>query len=267
VLRTRIITAVILLPLVIGLNYLGGLPFLALVTLLLSLAEAEFCRLATKGGFHPTLAFGLGMVWLFLLDAQFASQGLLRPGLALILLVSLTWQLCRRQGLPVVDWALGVAGGLYLGVCGASMVGLRSLDDRGWWLLLTLFAIMSADSGAYFVGRAWGRRKLAPSLSPAKTWEGYLAGIVTGGLGALLIALLQGALTREPISITHGLTLGFLIATLAPVGDLVVSMIKRQVGAKDSGNIIPGHGGALDRLDSILWAAVIGHYYVLWIVN
>jgi phosphatidate cytidylyltransferase len=137
VLRTRVITAVILLPIVIGLNYLGGLPFLAMVTLLLSLAEVEFCRLAAKGGFHPTLAFGLGMVWLFLLDAQFPSQGLSRPGLALILLASLAWQLCHRQGLPVVDWALTVAGGLYLGVCGASMIGLRSIDDKGWWFLLT----------------------------------------------------------------------------------------------------------------------------------
>jgi phosphatidate cytidylyltransferase len=126
---------------------------------------------------------------------------------------------------------------------------------------------MSADSGAYFVGRTWGRHKLVPSLSPAKTWEGYLAGVVAGGLGAVLIALLQGALTKEPVSITNGLALGLLISTVAPVGDLVVSMIKRQVGAKDSGRIIPGHGGALDRLDSVLWAAVIGHYYVLWIVN
>ena len=69
------------------------------------------------------------------------------------------------------------------------------------------------------------------------------------------------------ISITHGLIMGSLISTLAPVGDLVISMIKRQVGAKDSGKIIPGHGGALDRVDSVLWAAVIGHYYVLWIVH
>ena len=266
-LRTRVITAVILLPIVIGLNYLGGLPFLALVTLLLSLAEVEFCRLAVKGGFRPTLAFGLGMVWLFLLDTQFPSQGLLRPGLALILLASLAWQLRHRQDLPVVDWALTIAGGLYLGGCGASMIGLRSLDDQGWWLLLALCAIMSADSGAYFVGRAWGRRKLASSLRPAKTWEGFLAGVVAGGLGALLIALLQGALTKVPISITHSLILGLLISTVAPVGDLVISMIKRQVGAKDSGRIIPGHGGALDRLDSVLWAAVIGHYYVLWIIN
>jgi phosphatidate cytidylyltransferase len=267
VLRTRVITAVILLPIVIGLNYLGGLPFLALVALSLSIAEVEFCRLMTKGGFHPTPIFGLGSVWLFLLDAQFPSYGLLRPGLALVLLVSLAWQLRRRQGSPVADWALTIAGGLYLGVCGASMIGLRSMDDRGWWLLLTLSAIMCADSGAYFAGRTWGRRKLAPSLSPAKTWEGYWAGIVAGSLGALLIALLWGALTKEPFNITHSLILGLLIATLAPVGDLAISMIKRQVGAKDSGRIIPGHGGALDRLDSVLWAAVIGYYYVLWIVK
>jgi phosphatidate cytidylyltransferase len=267
VLRTRALTAAILLPIVIGLNYLGGLPFLALVALLLSVAKVEFCRLAVKGGYRPTLVFGLGLVWLFLLDAQFPSQGLLRPGLALLLLISLAWQLRRRQGLPVADWALTVTGGLYLGVCGASMIGLRGIDDKGWWLLLALCTIMCADSGAYFVGRAWGRRKLAPSLSPAKTWEGYWAGIIAGSLGALLITLLQGAFTIDSFSITHSLVLGLLISTLAPVGDLAISMIKRQVGAKDSGKIIPGHGGALDRLDSVLWAAVIGHLYVLWFVK
>jgi phosphatidate cytidylyltransferase len=267
VLRTRVLTAVILLPIVIGLSYLGGLPFLALVALALSLAEIEYCRLTTKGGYHPTLAFGLGMVWLFLLDAQIPSLGLSRPGLTLIILASLAWQLHHRQGSPVADWALTMAGGLYLGVCGASMIGLRSLVDGFWWLLLALCTIMFADSGAYFIGSAWGRRQLAPALSPAKTWEGYLAGVLAGSAGALIFSLVWGALAERPVDTVHCLIPGFLIATFAPVGDLVISMIKRQVGAKDSGNIIPGHGGALDRLDSVLWAAAIGHYYVLWFVN
>jgi phosphatidate cytidylyltransferase len=267
VLRTRVLTAAILLPIAIGLNYLGGLPFLALVVLVLSLAEIEFCQLAIKGGFRPTLAFGLGMVWLFLLDAQYPWLGLSRPGLSYILLASLAWQLCRRQGSPVADWALTMAGGLYLGVCGASMIGLRGLTSGFWWLLSAWCIIMCADTGAYFVGRKWGRRKLAPALSPAKTWEGYIAGIISGILGSLLMAVVWSASESHPVDVVHTLLLGLLIATVAPVGDLVISMIKRQVGAKDSGNIIPGHGGALDRVDSVLWAAAIGHYYVLWLVK
>ena len=148
------------------------------------------------------------------------------------------------------------------------MIRLRGLPDGFWWTLTVLFTIMTADSGAYFVGRAWGRHKLTPTLSPGKTWEGYLGGVISGGLlGALAITLWSThAGWRIPSSV-HGLILGLLIATIAPLGDLAVSMIKRQVGAKDSGNIIPGHGGALDRLDSVLWTAVIGYYYVLWFVK
>jgi phosphatidate cytidylyltransferase len=128
---------------------------------------------------------------------------------------------------------------------------------------------MIADSGAYFVGRAWGRRKLAPTLSPGKTWEGYLAGIVTGGLLTWLLATLwpKVAGVQTTLSGTHGLILGVVVAVVAPLGDLAVSMIKRSVDVKDSSSIIPGHGGALDRVDSVLWAAVIGYYYVIWFAS
>jgi len=270
VLRTRLLTAAVLIPIVVYLIYLGALPFLALVATLLTLAEIEFCYLMARDGFRPLLVFGIGLVWLFLADAQFPTLGLLRPGLALILLGSLAWQLFHCQGSPVADWALTVTSGLYLGLCGACLVGLRSLRPDGlWWTLTVVPAIMFADTGAYFVGRAWGRHKLAPTLSPGKTWEGYVAGVVSGGLITALLASLWriGAGTESAINSMHGLILGLLVATFAPLGDLAISMIKRQVGVKDTGSIIPGHGGALDRMDSILWAAVIGYYYVLWFAS
>jgi phosphatidate cytidylyltransferase len=266
VLRTRVLTAAVLIPIAIGLIYLGGFAFLALVVVMLSLAEAEFCRLMAQDNFRPALVFGIGMVWLFLLGAQFPQLEILQPGLALILFASLAWQMAHRQGSPVADWALTVAGGLYLGICGACMTKIRGLDDGFWWMLTALFSIMGADSSAYFIGRAWGRHKMAPSLSPGKTWEGYIAGVVTGVLiTSLLVSLWRTPTNGDVIAnIVHGSILGLLVAALAPLGDLVVSMIKRQVGAKDSGSILPGHGGALDRLDSLLWTAVISYYYILW---
>lgn len=269
-LRTRLLTAVILIPIVVYLIYLGALPFLALVASLLTLAEIEFCHLMARDGFRPAIVFGVGLVWLFLLDAQFPRLGLLQPGLALILLGSLAWQLFHRRGSPVADWALTVTGGLYLGLCGACLIRLRGLQPDGlWWTLTVVPAILLADTGAYFVGRAWGRHKLTPTLSPSKTWEGYVAGVATGGLMTPLLASLwrTGAGAESAISGVHGLILGLLIATFAPLGDLAVSMIKRQVGVKDSGSVIPGHGGALDRMDSVLWAVVIGYYYVLWFTS
>ena len=266
-LRTRFLTAIVLLPIVFWCIYLGALPFLILIALLLTLAEIEFCQLMTRGGFRPTTIFGLGLVWLFLIDAhlsaRFAALELLRPGLALLVLGSLGWQLIHRRSFPVADWALTVTGGLYLGLCGANLIALRGSQLDGLWWTVTVIP------GAFFFGRAWGRHKLAPTLSPGKTWEGYVAGVIIGGLSTGLLASLWHAKAGAATTLTgaHGLILGILIATLAPLGDLAVSMIKRQVGAKDSGVIIPGHGGALDRVDSILWAAVIGYYYVQMFVS
>jgi phosphatidate cytidylyltransferase len=214
------------------------------------------------------LIFGIGMVWLFLLDAYRPTWGLLQPGIALVVLCSLTWYVFHRQDSPVADWSLTVTGGLYLGLCGACLIKLRDVPEGLWWTMTVLPAIMLADSGAYFVGQAWGQHKLAPMLSPGKTWEGYLAGVITGVvLTALLAALWRvGAGDGTMLSAVHGLILGGLIAIVAPLGDLAVSMIKRQVDVKDSSDLIPGHGGALDRVDSIMWAAVIGYYYLQWFV-
>ena len=227
---------------------------------MLTVAELEFCHLMARDDFRPAFVFGVGMVWLFLLTTHTQRQELLQPGMILIVLGSLTWQLFHRQGSPIADWALTVTGGLYLGLCGACLIGLR-MHAGSLWTLTTVLSIMFADSGAYFCGRAWGRHKLAPTISPGKTWEGYLAGIAIGGLLTALVASLCH------LGTVHGLIVGLLIATFAPLGDLAISMIKRHVGAKDSSNLIPGHGGALDRVDSILWAAVIGYYYVLLFIS
>lgn len=266
-LRTRLRTAAVLIPIAIGGIYLGGWPLLALAALLLTLAEIEFCRLMARAGFRLASAFGIGLLWLLLLDAQRPDWGLLKPGLTLIVLVSLGWQLFHRRRWPVADWAMTVVGGLYLGLCGACVIALRAMPEDGlWWTLTALPAIVFADTGAFFVGRALGRHKLAPTLSPGKTWEGYIAGVLlSGGLSGLLAGFWRRyAGMGSAIGWQHGLILGVVIAAVAPLGDLAVSMIKRQVGVKDSGTIIPGHGGALDRVDSILWAGVIGYYYVLW---
>jgi phosphatidate cytidylyltransferase len=237
---------------------------------LLTLAEIEFCQLMAQVGFRPALAVGLGLLWLSLLDGQFPEWGLAQPGITFVMLAALAWQVFHRQGSPVANWALTITGGLYLGICGSNLMRLRNLPPDGlWWALAMTPSVMFADTCAYFVGRVWGRRKLAPVLSPHKTWEGYVAGVLGG---ALLTALLAHGVQTwvgagTSVNWLHGLILGFLIAILAPLGDLGISMIKRRAGAKDSGTILPGHGGALDRVDSVLWAIVIAYYYVLWFVS
>jgi len=270
--RTRVLTIIVLLPLVVLLAEQGGLWFFALVATILTIAVIEFCQLMRTDRFRPAPTFAVALLWVLLLDAQFPQPehrlSILGPGVGLVLMGSLSWQLAHREGYPVMDWALTMAGPLYVGWLGAHIIRLRALPEGLWWLLTTLPAIWAADSAAYHVGRTWGRRKLAPTLSPGKSWEGYIGGVVVGALFTTGLAALWGLRAGpEGPNALAGLFLGTLVATVAPLGDLVISMIKRQVGAKDTGIIFPGHGGALDRVDSILWAAIIGYYFTLWVQN
>ena len=260
-LLTRTLSALILTPIAIGLIWIGGWPFFGLLALLLSLAAYEFAQLMRQGGFQPTWFFSIGLTLSILLDTLIPQANFLRPAIALILVGSLTWQMGHRSGAPTVDWALSLVGGLYLGWAGAHIVLLRQLPNGERWLLLTLAGTWLADIGAFLVGSRLGRRKMTPSLSPKKSWEGLAGGAAFGiGLSAIVAAGLG-------LSAIHGAALGALGAIVGTLGDLSISMIKRQVGAKDSGQLIPGHGGILDRLDSLLFTAITGYYYIVWIVS
>ncbi len=266
--RTRLLTAIFLVPLVVALISLGGLWLFALVAAVLTVAVIEFCNLMARDRFRPAPAFAVGLLWVLLLDAQYPQWRLLGPGMSLALMASLSWQMAHREDSPVASWALSMAGPLYVGWLGGHILRLRSLPEGLWWVMTALPAIWLADSGAYLVGRAWGRHKLAPRLSPGKTWEGYIGGIAISSLTTTGLAALWH-MRAGPTGPTpaDGLALGLLVGTAAPLGDLIVSMFKRQVGVKDTGVLFPGHGGALDRIDSILWAATIGYYFALWLHN
>ena len=166
------------------------------------------------------------------------------------------------------DFAITLSGVLYIGWLGAYLVSVRSLPEGMWWVLLVLPAIWFADAGAYFIGRAFGRHKLSPRLSPKKTWEGYIGGVVVAPIGTALLAVLWASLAGPGSAITplDGAILGLVLGVVAPLGDLGESMIKRQFGVKDLGKILPGHGGAFDRIDLWLWAAAIGYYIIIWLL-
>lgn len=264
--RTRVLTTVLVVPPVAVLMVLGGLWFSALITLILTIAVIEFCQLMKRADLRPAPGFAVALLWVLMLNAQFPEwrvlgQSLLGPGVSIIVLGSLTWQLWHRTGNPTAAWAVSMAGPLYIGWCGAHLVWLRNMPDGLWWALTVIPAIWLADSGAYLIGRAWGRHKLAPTVSPGKTWEGWGGGVVVSTLVTTGLAA-WWSLYSGPTGPTavRGLLTGLIVGAIAPLGDLVVSMFKRQVGVKDTGRFFPGHGGALDRVDSVLWAAVLGYY-------
>ena len=266
----RVLVTIVLLPIGLVMIWLGGIPYTLLIALILGLAAWEYSKLFRAGGLQP--ASVLIIAGVLLLVAGRALDGF-ESGpwmISLLILAAMAYHLVayeRGQEQPGTNFAVSLSGIFYLGWIGAYLISLRNLPEGFWWELLVLPAVWIADSGAYFIGRSLGKHKLSPRLSPKKTWEGYIGGLVTGTLGAGLLAYLWSIAAGPDTAITvqNGLILGFIISLTTTLGDLGESMIKRQVGIKDSSNLIPGHGGVFDRIDSWLWAGVIGYYVIFWL--
>ena len=264
--KTRLISALILLPIGIAVILIGGWLFDLAMALIFTLAIYEFVQLMKSGKFLPNLVFAVVFVWVFLFDAVFPAMAVARPALAFLLIAALTWQMRHREGSPTANWALTVAGGVYLGVAGAHFILLRQVNYGQWWLLLALTGTWLADSGAYFIGREFGKHKMTPSLSPKKSWEGLAGGVAFGLIFNSLLAVALSLALSIYLPWWAGAVLGLIGALIGVLGDLSISMIKREVGAKDTGHIIPGHGGVLDRLDSLLFTIIVSYYFIVWFV-
>ncbi len=237
-----------------------------LVAIACALGLWEFWLLLTRGGVRPFRAAGAAVTALFFMETL--GGGDLSwtlgapPFLPLTAVVLLTAMLARAPDLAgsVPAAAATLLGAAYLGSLGGAMAALRTLppDASGAWRLTLLLAIiMTADTLAFAAGSAFGRHKLAPRISPGKTVEGLGGGLVGGVIGALVVQRL--GLAEVPV--WHAVALGALVAGAGVLGDLVESLLKRWAGVKDSGSLFPGHGGMLDRLDSLLFGAPVLYYY------
>jgi phosphatidate cytidylyltransferase len=160
------------------------------------------------------------------------------------------------------DWVWSASGVAYVGLLGSHLVFLREIDDDGDWVILAVFGTFCADTAAYLAGRAIGRVRIAPAISPGKTVEGTVAGIA-GGIAAVLALNWATGLDIEPAKI---IPLAVLLPIAAVVGDLAESLIKRGAGIKDTGGLIPGHGGFLDRIDAVLFTTPLVYYFVIWAI-
>jgi phosphatidate cytidylyltransferase len=257
----RVGTALVALPALLAVA-LAGPPWLAVLVVAAALAVGllEFFALLSARGLRPMrAAAGLLATALFLDAALPGWLGLpLAPFAALVLLGS---ALARRGDTEaIVSAAFSLLGGVYLGALGGTIAGLRLVpteSEGGFRLVLLLGIVVFSDSFAFFVGHAAGRRKLAPSISPGKTVEGALGGLAGGVAGAFLVR--AAGLPSMPAADT--VALGMAVSALGIVGDLEESLLKRWAGVKDSGTLFPGHGGMLDRLDSLLFGAPVLYYY------
>ncbi|HNT54003.1 MAG TPA: CDP-archaeol synthase [Anaerolineaceae bacterium] len=267
-LRERLIVILILLPIGVGLAALGGWFFAVFVAAILAVAAWEYGRLFMRGGYRPCRAILVAGVALLALTRHLWGAGDSVPvlvGLTLLAMGYHTVAYARGQNTAAFDFVITLGGYLYVGWLGGYLISLRNLPGGLYWALLVIGAIAIGDGFAYLFGHLLGRHKIAPNLSPGKTWEGYVGGIFGAAAGGALLGAVFGLMVPE-ITCRWGLIFGLILGVVAPLGDFGESMLKRQFGVKDSGRLLPGHGGLLDRLDSWFWAAPIGFYLILWLV-
>jgi phosphatidate cytidylyltransferase len=270
-LAQRVAVAVVGTPVIVGLTLVGGPAFAIAAGIVLTIAALEFFSATDPSradGAPRRLTdqraaglLGAASVALLVVAADNGWEWWTRA-LALVVVLPFLAPILRgdtENGLR--DWLWGVGGLLYVGFLGSHIIFLRDAANGEDWMLLALFATFATDSGAYVVGHLIGRTKITPAISPGKTLEGSLGGLAAGFATVLALnrALDAGAGTEI-------VGLALLLPVVAEIGDLAESLIKRGAGVKDASHVLPGHGGFLDRLDSVLFTIPLVYYYLTWII-
>jgi len=264
----RLLTAAVGISAAIYLINSGGSPYYIVVSILTLIALWEFVTMLRRSNFAPSLTISTVMGLLMIAVAYcgtFEEMGFLITVLIFCVCIKLIF---NKDTFTVPDAAVTVLGTLYVAWLFSFLVLLRNVSSEltetpfgqmplgavfTWLAILTTWA---SDTFAYFIGSALGKRKLCPDISPGKTIEGLLGGLA----GSLIVAVSVGMAVKLPIE--HSAILGLMIGILAPLGDLIESVVKRFAGVKDSGKIFPGHGGVLDRFDSIFFVIPATYYYI-----
>ncbi len=283
---TRVATALVAIPIVVGAIWLGGWAFYAFVALISIGALMEFYWLAEKKGAHPNKVIGVAAALLLpVLMAMDLTTSLMYPELmrsgdllvsrlleiallgALLMLlgaVTLLWETFRTRGSALLNVTATLGGIIYVPLLLSSLVGLRfhfhESPGRGIAnVLMVLVTIWICDSAAYYCGRAFGRHKLFERVSPKKTWEGAIGGLVFS-----VVALLAARYWWLAwLTLPNAIVIGAIVGIFGQIGDLAESHLKRDAGVKDSSQLIPGHGGLLDRFDSLIIVAPLVYVYLV----
>ena len=252
---SRVLVALVGLPLVLGIVYLGGWWLFALATVGALLALHEYALMIRS--LRPVILAAYAGAVLALVGAQLGGIDWTLAGFLVTIPLAfiLHWLAETRQSATIAI-ASTVLGAAWIGLFLAHLLLLRDLPDDGRLATFTvLLAVWAGDIGAFFAGRLVGRHRLAPSLSPGKTWEGFLF-----GAAATIFVAFVALYKQDYLSIPESIVLGAVIAVVAPLGDLFESAPKRDMQVQDTGRLLAGHGGVLDRIDSLLFAGVAAYY-------
>jgi len=255
---SRIVVALILMPVVLGVVYVGGWWLFALVAVAAAVSLHEYWLMArTLAPLAPAGYVGAGLA---LVGAQLSGvDWMLAGALTTFALAFLLKAISAARAAPTAAVSSTLMGALWIGGGLAFLLLLRGLPEHGRLALYTvLIAVWAGDTLAYFGGRLVGRHKMAPSTSPGKTWEGFVF-----GTAATVFVAFVALYKQHFLSIPQSIVLGFVLAVAGPLGDLFESLLKRDAGLKDSGTLLGGHGGMLDRLDAFFFAAPAAYFAIL----
>jgi phosphatidate cytidylyltransferase len=246
----RVASALVVFGMFLGSLLLGGWWFAGFVILVMVVAAGEFYATVRSEETRPLALFGLLGVVFMGLGAQMSGAASIGGWAAAFAVATVLYLALSPRRNPLEDAAVTVAGMVWVGLLAFAI--LIALGPRPVaFILFLVFLVAANDIGAYFVGRAFGRHQLSPIISPTKTWEGLIGGLIASLVVASILTTFPA---WETIGIAKGLVAGAMVGLIAPIGDAVESMVKRSLGVKDMGSVLPGHGGMLDRIDGFLFA-------------
>ncbi|NQU17262.1 MAG: phosphatidate cytidylyltransferase [Candidatus Saganbacteria bacterium] len=263
--KARALTIILTVPIIWACTYFGGLAFLALILSLALLSINEFYKLMMKKGYMPAFWLGNVITIFFIIFAYYSLERNWEPAHSAIFTMAAIFAFMagvflKREKDTSVDIAVTIMGIVYIGWFFSYFLFIRNMTDHGGYLFFLMLTIWANDVVAYLVGTRFGKRKLAPNISPKKTVEGAAAGFMV----CLAAAGIFSWIAKLPL--IHALILGAIIGIVAILSDLIESVIKRDAGEKDSSNLVPGHGGVLDRMDSFILTVPVMYYYLVWVV-
>jgi phosphatidate cytidylyltransferase len=255
-LAMRVASAVVVFGLFLGSLLLGGWWFTAFVIMVMIVGAGEFYATVRTDEYRPLALFGLLGVVFMGLGAHTSGAVAIAGWAAVFAVVTILFLAVTPRRQPLDDAAVTIGGMAWVGLLAFAIL-IASGPQPVAFILFFVVVVAANDIGAFFVGRAFGSHMLAPRISPKKTWEGFFGGLV---IGAVVASVLVTFPAWETIGIAKGLVAAAMVGVVSPIGDAAESMVKRSLGVKDMGSVLPGHGGILDRIDGLLFAVPAIYY-------